>query len=113
VVIGCPPAACILRNTVQWRKRVLQSGRDTATQVIAPDFTWLPMGEVKPAGWIKEQMTRDLSEGFAGRLDELCPEASSDIFGSHRNSGSAQNNRNSAKSTGGTVRRRGTGAPAS
>ncbi len=75
----------------------LQSGRDTATQAIAPVFTWLPMGEVKPAGWIKEQMTRDLSKGFAGRLDELCPEASSDIFGSHRNSGSAENNRNSAK----------------
>jgi uncharacterized protein len=53
---------------------------------LAPTFTWLTLGEVKPSGWIKEQMVRDLNQGFAGRLDELCHEASSDIFVSHRNS---------------------------
>ncbi|MGD0732699.1 MAG: beta-L-arabinofuranosidase domain-containing protein [Terracidiphilus sp.] len=64
---------------------------------IAPAFTWLTLGEVKPAGWIKEQMVRDLDHGFAGRLDELCQEASSDIFVSHRNTGVVENTVNSAK----------------
>ena len=56
-----------------------------------PVFTWLTLGEVKPAGWIKEQMLRDLSEGFAGHLGDLCHEASSDIFVSHRNSAASAN----------------------
>lgn len=52
-------------------------GRDSKpTEGIAPVFTWLTLGEVKPAGWIKEQMARDLNHGFAGHLDELCREAS-------------------------------------
>jgi hypothetical protein len=63
---------------------------------IAPVFTWLTLGEVKPAGWICEQMLRDLNQGSAGRLDELCHEASSDIFVSHRNSGHAENSTNVA-----------------
>jgi hypothetical protein len=90
-----PPAASAIPSDDA--KASSQIGRDKATQAIAPVFTWLAMGEVKPAGWIKEQMMRDLNEGFAGRLDELCPEASSDIFASHRNSGSAEDNRNSAR----------------
>ena len=52
------------------------------------------MGEVRPAGWIKEQMQRDLREGFAGYLGQLCREASSDIFASHRNSTVAENTHN-------------------
>lgn len=60
----------------------------------APAFQWLRMGEVKPAGWIKEQMLRDLRQGFAGCLDKLCHEASSDIFASNRNSSKAQNTHN-------------------
>jgi DUF1680 family protein len=57
----------------------------------APVFTWLPLGEIKPAGWIREQMVRDLHEGFAGSLGRLCHEASSDIFVSQRNSLQSQN----------------------
>ena len=56
---------------------------------VAPVFTWLTLGQVKPAAWIKEQMVRDLNQGFAGRLDELCEQASSDIFVTHRVSGRA------------------------
>jgi uncharacterized protein len=63
---------------------------------IAPVFTWLTLGEVKPAGWIKEQMVRDLNQGFAGHLDELCHEAASDIFVSHRNGSAAENTGNIA-----------------
>lgn len=58
-------------------------------------FEWLPLGTVKPSGWIKAQMVRDLNHGFAGCLGKLCPEASSDIFVSHRNSIHAQNTQNS------------------
>ncbi len=48
-------------------------------------FTPLRFGAVKPRGWILEQMRRDLRDGFAGHLDELCREATSDIFGANRN----------------------------
>lgn len=53
---------------------------------LKPVFTRLRMGDVTPDGWIKEQMRRDLNVGFAGRLNELCHEASTDIFASGRNS---------------------------
>lgn len=52
---------------------------------LTPVFSRLRMGDVKPAGWIREQMRRDLNVGFAGRLNELCHEASTDIFASGRN----------------------------
>src|ERR1017187_6809580 len=52
---------------------------------VAPSFTWLKLGEVMPSGWIKAQMERDLTEGFAGHLKELAPEVGTDIFGSGRN----------------------------
>ena len=66
---------------------------DAAT---APVFTWLTLGEVKPSGWIKEQMVRDLDQGFAGHLDQLCHEASSDIFVGHRNGATSENTGNAA-----------------
>jgi DUF1680 family protein len=88
-------------GSFQQPEAVAKSGQEArASQpeaAVGPVFTWLRLGEVKPSGWIREQMTRDLDHGFAGRLDELCPEASSDIFVSHRNSGAAQNSGNAAK----------------
>ena len=57
-----------------------------------PAFSWLKLGEVKPDGWIREQMLRDLDVGFAGKLDRLCPEASSDIFVSGRITSVSENN---------------------
>ena len=56
-----------------------------SSYVVSPAFTPLKFGEVTPRGWILSQMKRDLATGFAGRLDELCHEASSDIFASGRN----------------------------
>ena len=41
-------------------------------------------------------MRRDLKEGFAGHLDELCHEASSDIFASGRNRPGKPNRGNAA-----------------
>jgi hypothetical protein len=74
-----------------------QPEHDERTHALTPVFTWLKLDEVKPDGWIKEQMVRDLNEGFAVRLDELCHEASSDIFVTHRNSGILENAVNAAK----------------
>jgi uncharacterized protein len=49
----------------------------------APAFKNLPLGAVRPTGWILTQLRRDLAEGFAGRLDALTPHASTDLF-THR-----------------------------
>ena len=48
-------------------------------------FDYLLFGEVKPTGWIREQMNRDL-EGFTGHLDELVPDLilRDDIYGKNR-----------------------------
>jgi uncharacterized protein len=43
----------------------------------------LPLGSVRPMGWLRAQMLQDLDEGFAGRLDELSPHVARDLF-SHR-----------------------------
>lgn len=54
-----------------------------------PRFTCLPFGSIKPTGWMKEQMQKDL-EGFVGHLDKLVPDLINDpIYGSgrlHKNS---------------------------
>jgi hypothetical protein len=41
----------------------------------------LKSGEVKPRGWILEQMRSDLQEGYAGCFDKLTPTASVGLFG--------------------------------
>jgi DUF1680 family protein len=46
-------------------------------------FKFLPLGAVKPVGWILEQLRQDLSNGFAGCLDALTERAATDLF-SHR-----------------------------
>ncbi len=71
--------------------RGAQDSAQPAASAPAPVFRWLRLGEIKPAGWIREQMVRDLHEGFAGRLGALCHEASSDIFVTQRNSRRSQN----------------------
>jgi hypothetical protein len=64
--------------------------------VVQPAFLPLRFGTIRPRGWILQQMRRDLKEGFAGHLDELCHEASSDIFASGRNRPGKSNNAGSA-----------------
>jgi len=48
-------------------------------------FEYLPFGDVKPGGWIREQMVSDL-EGFTGHLDQLVPDLilQDDIYGRNR-----------------------------
>jgi hypothetical protein len=68
----------------------------TSPSVAQPAFVPLRFGAIRPQGWILQQMRRDLQEGFAGHLDELCHEASSDIFASGRNRPGQPNRGNAA-----------------
>jgi DUF1680 family protein len=91
---ACAALLCVLTAAAASPALRAQSPGQPAPPV--PYFTWLGLGEVKPAGWIQEQMLRDLHEGFAGHLNELCPEANSDIFVTGRNGLAAANVNNSA-----------------
>jgi len=52
-----------------------------AKYAIQPEMELLRFGEVKPSGWLSEQMRRDLESGFAGHMPEIAPStAKSDIF---------------------------------
>ena len=47
-------------------------------------FKALPFGSVKPTGWLKEQMQKDI-DGFVGNLDQIVPELINDpIYSSGR-----------------------------
>ena len=52
-------------------------------------FERLPLGAIKPRGWIKAQLQRDLDHGFAGCLDQLTAHAAHDLF-THRIESSEQ-----------------------
>jgi DUF1680 family protein len=52
-------------------------------------FERLPLGAIKPLGWIKAQLLRDLDHGFAGHLDQLSPHPARDLF-THRIASSEQ-----------------------
>ncbi|NTW25975.1 MAG: hypothetical protein HGA37_14855, partial [Lentimicrobium sp.] len=58
-----------------------------AFQVVQPvnqHLQWLNFGEIKPGGWIKDQMEKDMA-GFVGHLDELVPDLMDDkIYGEER-----------------------------
>ncbi|MBX0328552.1 glycoside hydrolase family 127 protein [Oscillochloris sp. ZM17-4] len=49
-------------------------------------YAWLPLGAVRPSGWIAGQMRRDLEHGFVGHLDALVPVLidDDDIYGADR-----------------------------
>ncbi len=60
--------------------------RDTTRQVGREDrppqapLRPLPLGAVRPRGWMLAQLRRDLDAGFASRLDRLTPRAAHDLF---------------------------------
>jgi DUF1680 family protein len=56
------------------------------SQAITPTFSFLPLGAVKPCGWLRAQMQSDLERGFVGCLDELVPDLiqKDDIYGADR-----------------------------
>jgi hypothetical protein len=58
-------------------------------QIVAPlpqAHAWLPLGQVRPRGWIARQMRHDLEHGFVGHLDDLVPSLirDDDIYGANR-----------------------------
>ena len=64
-----------------------QTVNNKVYQVTKPQnqkLEYLPFGEIKPAGWMKQQMQHDL-DGFVGHLDELVPDLMDDkIYGADR-----------------------------
>lgn len=52
-------------------------------------YQYLPFGSIKPSGWLKIQIQKDLN-GFVGNMDKLVPDLINDpIYGSgrlHKNS---------------------------
>jgi uncharacterized protein len=65
---------------------VLSSLTGTAqNKPLTEKFQPLALGDVKPKGWIKNQMRQDL-QGFVGNLDQLVPDliAKDDIYGKDR-----------------------------
>ncbi|MCX6080562.1 MAG: glycoside hydrolase family 127 protein [Chloroflexi bacterium] len=58
-----------------------------AKQGLKPQFYQsLRFGQIKPGGWMRAQMLRDLEHGFLGHLDELVPDLiqKDDIYGANR-----------------------------
>jgi DUF1680 family protein len=53
-------------------------------------FQILPLGTVRPAGWILSQLQKDLTLGFASRLDSLTERAATDLFSKRIESSSQQ-----------------------
>lgn len=52
-------------------------------------FRILPLGDIRPTGWMLAQLQNDLTRGFAGCLDTLTERAASDLF-THRIESSSQ-----------------------
>jgi len=60
------------------------SACDQKTNEQAPAIVYF--GDIQPHGWLKEQMTFDVTQGFVGNLDQLVPELilEDDIYGKDR-----------------------------
>ncbi len=86
-----PACAALLGGSAQAAEVSAESALKPAADpvvkyAIEPQFKLLRFGEVKPAGWIREQMIRDLDSGFAGHMPEISPKTcASQIFGANRN----------------------------
>jgi len=47
-------------------------------------FKLLKMGAIRPGGWIREQLVRDLKQGATGHYDKINPTVSHDLFGANK-----------------------------
>lgn len=56
----------------------------TAQELPIDQLELFPFGSIKPTGWLKEQMQKDI-DGFVGNLDQIVPELMNDpIYGTGR-----------------------------
>lgn len=64
---------------------VATPGLSMAQAPLPETYQWLPLGDVKPRGWLQAQMKQDL-QGFVGNLDRLVPDliVKDDIYGKNR-----------------------------
>ncbi len=44
------------------------------------EYKILSAGEIKPKGWIKEQLSRDLTDGYIGQFDKVHPTVTHNLF---------------------------------
>ncbi len=44
------------------------------------NYAILPAGSIQPEGWIREQLKRDLKDGYIGSFDEVHPTVTHDVF---------------------------------
>ena len=56
---------------------LIANAADTAS---VPPFTPMPVGAVKPQGWMRAQLAADLHEGILGAYDRISDNVSSDLF---------------------------------
>ena len=80
-------------NSMGDKAEVKQNSAENLTKINPYEFFQYPpqaysnfhTGEIKPSGWIKTQMEKDL-EGFIGHLEELAPQVleEDDIYGADR-----------------------------
>ena len=47
---------------------------EAGSKTVSAQFKFLPVGEVKPRGWLLDQMRADVTNGFTAFLDKLTPE---------------------------------------
>jgi uncharacterized protein len=76
VTAACAPTMAIAVDESQSPVRVVSAPRTGA----AVTLRRLPLGSVRPRGWMKSQMQHDLAHGFAGQLDTLSPHVANDLF---------------------------------
>ena len=62
---------------------VVLFAQKTAFRLEGEQLEKLPFGAVKPAGWMKEQMEKDI-KGFVGNLDQIVPDLINDPIYSNR-----------------------------
>jgi hypothetical protein len=80
-LLPCLPVVCLLCNI-----SVAQPASPFKKIKAVPEkYQLLPLGEVQPGGWLKEQIQENLN-GFTGHLDRLAPDLllDDDIYGKNR-----------------------------
>ena len=75
---------CILKSMILLTLMVFPSIMKAQDKMMPEKYQLLPLGDIKPSGWLKIQMENDM-DGFVGHLDQLVPKLINDpIYGAER-----------------------------